>query len=77
MEINEIVEMIKFLFDNKLFAHIDTKDKAYFNGEIKEIKETFIVLNDRYWGMTPVSYSNIKTIEKFREKKEEGERKND
>ena len=71
MKFNEVVEITKFLFNNKIAAHIDTKDEAYFNGMIIEIHETFLVLADRYWGMTPIGFSDIQTIEKFRSKEEE------
>ncbi len=67
---NEINDVAKFLFDNKLTTHIDTLDKEFYNGLIVELHETFLVLNDRILGLTPVSFSIIQTIEKFREKGE-------
>ena len=71
MEINEIKDVAKFLFESKIKAHIDTQDKDYFNGSIEELHDTFLILDDRYWGMTPIAFSDIKHIEKFRDKKEE------
>lgn len=70
MEINEVKEVASFLFAHKTTAHIDTKDKDYFNGLIIELHETFLVLNDRYWGMTPIAFSQVENIEKFRSKEE-------
>ena len=68
MIMKEINEMVNFLFENKLTCHIDTKDKEFYNGLIIELHETFLVLNDRVLGTTPLSFSAIETIEKFREK---------
>lgn len=67
---NEINEVAKFLFNNKITAHIDAKDGDFFNGLIIELHESFLVLNDRYWGMTPIAFSSIDIIEKFRSKEE-------
>ena len=66
----EINEMVNFLFENKLTCHVDTKDKEFYNGLIIELHETFLVLNDRVLGTTPISFSSIETIEKFREVQE-------
>lgn len=70
MEMNEINDVANFLFENKLNAHIDTKDKEFFNGLIFEINETFIVIHDRMIGRTPIAFSSIETIERFREREE-------
>jgi len=67
MKINEINDIIQFLFENTIPAHIDTLDNIFYNGLIIEIKETFIVVEDRINGKLPIAISEIKTIEKFRE----------
>lgn len=67
MEMNEINDVARFLFNNKITAHIDTKDKDFYNGLIIEFHETFLVINDRIIGETPIAFSEIETIEKFRE----------
>lgn len=67
MEMNEINDVAIFLFKNKITTHIDTKDNAFFNGLIIELHETFILINDRVLGETPIAFSEIKTIDKFRE----------
>ena len=66
---NEKKDIAKFLFKNKITAHIDTKDKDFYNGLIIELHETFLVLNDRMIGLAPVAFSEINIIEKFRGKK--------
>jgi hypothetical protein len=59
--------MAKFLLKNKITIHIDTLDGDFYNGLIIELHETFVVINDRVLGLTPISFSEIKSIEKFRE----------
>lgn len=66
MEMKEVVEMAKFLFEHKTTAHIDKKDKEYYNGLIIELHETFLLLNDRVLGETPITFSEIETIEKYK-----------
>lgn len=66
-EINEITDKAKFLFENKITTHIDTREDIFYNGLILELHETFIVINDRMLGSSPVSFSEIKNIERFRE----------
>ena len=68
MEMNEINDVIKFLFEKKITTHVDTKGGDFYNGLIIEIHETFIVMNDRVLGETPITISEIDTIDKFREK---------
>jgi len=70
MKVNEINDVTNFLFENKLHAHIDTKDGGYFNGLIFEVNENFVVIHDRVLGVTPISFSEIKSVEKFRSKEE-------
>jgi hypothetical protein len=69
MNLNEINDVTKFLFNNKITAHIDTLDNDFYNGLIVELHETFIVIDDRFIGNTPISFSQIKSIERFRESK--------
>ena len=66
MKMNEMIDVAKFLFKNKITAHIDTKDKDFYNGLIIEMHETFLVIKDRVIGLTPISFSNVDVIEKFR-----------
>jgi hypothetical protein len=68
MEMNEMNDVAKFLFDKKITCHIDTKDNDFYNGLIIELHPTFLVVNDRILGQTPISFSEIKIIEKFRSK---------
>ena len=67
---NELNDMAKFLFEKKISCHIDTLDNEFYNGLIIEIHNTFILINDRVLGETPIAFSNIKNIEKFRGREE-------
>ena len=67
---NELNDMAKFLFEKKISCHIDTLDNEFYNGLIIEIHNTFILINDRVLGETPITFSNIKNIEKFRGREE-------
>lgn len=61
-------DIAEFLFKHKITTHIDTKDNSWYNGLIIEVHPTFIVINDRILGPTPVPFSEIEIIERFREK---------
>jgi len=65
-DMNEKKEIAKFLFKERITSHIDTKDNDFFNGLIVELHKTFLVINDRMLGRTPISFSEINKIEKFR-----------
>ena len=64
--INEMKEMIDFFFNKRITTHIDTIDGGFFNGLIMEVHENFLILNDRMLGETPIAFSNIKIIQRFR-----------
>lgn len=66
MDTNELKDKAKFLFDRKIITHVDTKDRSYYNGLIIELHETFIVLLDRVLGETPISFSEIKSIDRYK-----------
>ena len=65
-DINGIKDVALFLFEKKITTHIDTFDNNFYNGLIIELHETFLVLNDRMLGETPVPFSQIKNIDRFR-----------
>lgn len=63
---------IIFFFDDKIKVHIDCYSGRYYNGEIFEInsKKSFIILNDRVLGETPIMFEEIQNIERMKEVKE-------
>lgn len=66
MELKEIKEIAKFLFDKQITAHLDTKDKTFYNGLILELHETFLVILDRVLGESPIAFSEIEIIERWK-----------
>lgn len=67
-ELNEMYEVARFLFEKQISVHIDTFDGAFLNGLIIELHKRFIVINDRIQGMTPIAFSRIKILERYRSK---------
>jgi len=65
-DMNETKDKSLFLFENKITTHIDTKKDTFYNGLIIEFHETFLVINDRMLGRTPIAFSEINNIERFR-----------
>jgi len=64
---NEMKRKAKFFFENKITIHIDTSNRRFYNGLIIEFHEDFILVNDRILGETPIYFSEISFIERFRE----------
>ena len=71
MEMKEGKDKIEFFYKAKQAVHIVTNENKYFNGVICDITETYFVIDDRYWGMTPLVYSEIRTAERYISKEEE------
>ena len=69
MTLNETKDVAEFLFKNAVTTHIDTRDKGFYNGLIIELHETFLVINDRMMGLTPIAFSEIVKLERYREAK--------
>lgn len=59
-----------FFFEHKISAHIDTLSNSFYNGMIIKCSENILIINDRVLGETPIAFSEIKSIEKFREAEE-------
>ncbi|HUW43663.1 MAG TPA: hypothetical protein VMV95_01720 [Bacillota bacterium] len=70
MKVDEMNEVLEFFFTKKVTVHIDTKSGEWYNGLILEMHEKFLVIHDRVLGETPILFSNIKILEKYREKVE-------
>jgi len=70
---NEIRDKAQFFFNKNITVHATNLEGSFFNGLILEIHDTMIVIKDRLFGETPISFSNIKKIERFRFKKEVGQ----
>lgn len=59
----------RFFSEKAITVHISCKDGRFYNGLIIEIVgDDFLIINDRMNGETPVYFSEIKIIERFRGK---------
>jgi len=67
MKDNEMIEVLEFYFNRKITIHIDTFSDAFYNGLILEFSKTMIVIDDRILGEVPISISDIKVLERFKE----------
>jgi hypothetical protein len=68
MERNELLQLANFFFEKRITVHIKTEGDSFYNGLIIEIVgEDYILINDRMLGETPVAFSQIKRLERFRE----------
>ena len=70
MKTNEMNDVLNFFFTKSITIHIDTNNGEWYNGLIIELHETFLVINVRVLGETPVPFSEIKVVERFKEKRE-------
>jgi len=64
---DEKKEILSFYKDNNSKVHIMCWDGFFYNGEVLEIKDIIVILNDIKNGETAISISNIKKIDNFRE----------
>lgn len=70
-ETSEIKTRIKLFFDRKLKVHITKKDIGFENGTIISMKKNFLELSsERNQKVLIISYSEIKDIEKYMERKQ-------
>ena len=68
MDIHTIIEIADFLFESQLMAHIDTLDGGFYNGKITSRFQNSLVIEDRVNGPTPLAFSSIKKIDKYKER---------
>lgn len=66
MELNELNEMIRFLYERNLPIHIDTFDGFFYNGLILSFTDKLIVVDEIKMGETPIAISKIKSAERYR-----------
>ena len=64
---NEIIKKITYYFEGKIIVHVETSNRFYNGLIIEIIGEDFIILHDRIIGDTPIYFSEIKLIEKFKD----------
>ena len=64
---NEMFMKANFFFERKITIHISCNDKRFYNGLIIELHQEFILINNRVLGETPVYFSEINSVERFKE----------
>lgn len=63
---NELKEKAEFYLKHKTAVHIELNSKRFYNGLILEVHENFIILFDRILKETPLYFSEIKVMERFK-----------
>ena len=58
----DIVEEAKKLRDSMEFAHITLKNKRFHNGQIMEVRNDFLIINDEKFGEMPIFFSEVNSI---------------
>jgi len=66
---NVMINKAKYFSDEGAKVHISCSNSRFYNGIIKSIKETFLIIDDRIYGETPVYFEEIKGIERYTEEK--------
>lgn len=67
-ELQLIRQKIKFFSENNIKIHIETDKNMFYNGFISDIKDEFIIFNDRMLGEIPIFYLEISKIERYQER---------
>lgn len=65
MEVKTIREIVDFLFQNKILAHIETKEGSWHNGMITQVNDGSFVIDERVHGPTPLAFIEIKKVARF------------
>jgi len=63
-----MIQKAIFFFERKITIHVSCEKGNFYNGLIIEIHgEEYLLINDRVLGETPVYFSEITTLERFKE----------
>jgi len=66
MKIDELKIKLQFYFEKKISIHIDTFESRFHNGLILEMHDNFFVLLDKVKGETPISFTEVRNLEKYK-----------
>ena len=58
-------EQLEFYKNKKVRVHIKKNDGRYYNGDILEIQNDLLILDDKVLGGMPIHFIEIQTLEKF------------
>ncbi len=69
-ELNEAVKkQAEYFYKDGTCVHINmNQEGVFYNGDISEISDDFIILVDRMLGELPIFFIQIKSIEPYKEK---------
>ena len=59
----------KTFFEKKILVHLTKKGGEWLNGEIKEVKVNFLMIDERKKGLIPVFYIELDKIEKLEDRR--------
>jgi hypothetical protein len=62
-KINDNKEKLKVFYEKKISVHILLTSREWFNGEVKEVSDSFIILIERKKGVVPLFFNEIWSIE--------------
>ena len=67
---NYYISLLDFYLQKKMKIHIELVNGRFYNGLVDEISNDRIIFNDSSLGQMPVYFSQIKIVEKYRDKVE-------
>jgi len=63
-----MIRKAQFFLEKQVTVHISCEKNRFYNGLIiKIVGENYILINDRMYGETPIYFSEIYSIERFKE----------
>ncbi len=66
-----MIKKANFFFEKRITIHVNCNNGTFYNGLIIEIHgEEYILIDDRMLGETPVYFSEINSLERFKEVRE-------
>ena len=69
---NAMIGKAKYFIEHKIEIHISSSNGRFYNGHIIKIhEESYLIIDDKVYGETPIFFSEIIGIERFKEKEED------
>ena len=67
-----ITDSLDYYQEEKCAVHIVLRNRRFYNGEIIEIRDNIIILNDKKIGKVPISIKEVYLVESFHDPKNGG-----
>jgi len=69
---NAMIGKAKYFVEHKVKVHLSSSNNRFYNGYIIKINEdSYLIIDDKVYGETPIFFSEILGIERFIDKEEE------